>query len=60
MNWRNPFYVCEICGVSYRKHELERARENERTKRWGEQFEEDDPKKKRNRDYERWYLKQNE
>ena len=58
MNWDNPFYVCEICGVSYRKYELERAKEKERNKRFDEQVEQQDPHKKRNRDYEKWYLKQ--
>lgn len=59
MNWKNPFYVCEICGISFRKYELERAKEKERNKRYQEDLDED-PQRKRVRDYEKWYLKQEE
>ena len=59
MNWKNPFYVCEICGISFRKYELDRAKEKERNKRYQEDTD-DDPQRKRVRDYEKWYLKQDD
>lgn len=58
VKWHNPFYVCESCGVSYRKHEFESAREKRNSELWDQKYaEEEDTKQKRRDDYRKWYDK---
>ena len=55
--WRSPFYVCEICGLSLRRHELERAQNKLEDEVWDARFggEQIDDREKRKREYEQWY-----
>ncbi|MHA2297999.1 MAG: hypothetical protein ACXAEU_17905 [Candidatus Hodarchaeales archaeon] len=57
MKWHPPFYVCGICGVSYRKHELARAKEKLKwkSKKYQREEEEPDEKEKRKKSYISWY-----
>ncbi|MFW9994649.1 MAG: hypothetical protein ACFFD4_21580 [Candidatus Odinarchaeota archaeon] len=57
MKWHAPFYVCNICGVSYRKHELARAKENIRlkSKKYQREDEEISDKERRRKAYISWY-----
>lgn len=60
LKWRNPFYVCLNCGVSYRKHEFAKAKDAVTQERWRSEVDDDDEKRKKASEYERWYLKQGE
>ncbi|MFX1511275.1 MAG: hypothetical protein ACFFCQ_01665 [Promethearchaeota archaeon] len=58
MNWQSPFYACTICGLSLRRHELERAQDKLRDEIWDARYgEKEDEKSQRKKEYLDWYLK---
>ena len=59
MSWKSPFYVCKVCGLSLRRHELERAQDKLEDEIWDARYgeERDDRSKKRQKEYLDWYLK---
>lgn len=56
MKWRPPFYVCTVCGLSLRRHELERTRDKQKDDLWDERYGEKDEKTKRQKEMLDWYL----
>ncbi|MFX0051146.1 MAG: hypothetical protein ACFE8U_07630 [Candidatus Hermodarchaeota archaeon] len=57
--WESPFYVCTVCGLALRRREYERLRDRQKADLYEaqiDQFEEENKKRKRNREYLDWYL----
>jgi len=55
MKWKNPFYVCQICGLALRKHEYQRYRQKKEEETWEMRYGEDEEEKKKE-EYEKWFL----
>ncbi|MFQ5979733.1 MAG: hypothetical protein ACE5OZ_16510 [Candidatus Heimdallarchaeota archaeon] len=57
MKWLTPFYVCQRCGLSLRRHELERMQDKIRDDLWDARYgQNEDEKSKRRREMVEWYL----
>lgn len=57
--WESPFYVCTVCGLALRRREYERLRDRQKADLYEaqiDQFEEENKKRRRNREYLDWYL----
>ncbi len=61
MKWRPPFYVCQECGLSFRRGEVERMRKkikDEFRQAIGESDQEKERKeRKKKSDYYKWLMK---
>lgn len=55
MKWRNPFYVCTICGLALRKHEYERYKQKKEDETFQARYDEEDDSKKQ-KDYLKWFI----
>jgi len=57
MKWLTPFYVCQHCGLSLRRNELERMQDKIKDDLWEARYGQDENiTSKRHRETVEWYL----